>query len=162
MRKFHRQITAAAGALSLSAALVLAAEPASGETEYGRYSCRVDEVYGRDGLGQAWKHGTLVFDADAGTLHGAADPGGGLRREGVTRTPTRMFSRLKVETIPSDVSNLHAVQYDPAPPSVTNPIMAWIMIETLDDPRMPRFQFFSTTVRSVLSGRCIKEGQESR
>ena len=142
----------------LLAAMVMLTFPASpAEGEFGRYSCRVEEVYGEDEIGQAWKHGTLLYDADAGTLEGAADPGGALQKQGLQRPLSRLFSRLKIETIPTKVSNLHAVQYDPAQPSITNPIMAWIMIETTENAVTPPFQFFSTTVRAILTGRCVKD-----
>ena len=125
---------------------------------FGRYRCQVEEVYGVDELGKTWKKGDLFYDADAGTLDGSFDPGGHLDKEGLRVPPGRLFSRLKVETPPSKVNNLVAVQYDPATtPGFQRPIVAWLMLQTMDSTMTPRFQFFSNTIRGIAVGRCVRD-----
>ncbi len=124
--------------------------------QLGRYACKVEEVYGTDDLGKSWKHARFIYDADAGTLEGSLDIGGHLAKQGLELPPPkRWFSRLKVETVPSSVNNLHAVQYDPVGyRGNIRPVVAWLMLETLDDPIRPRFKFFSTGIYVVAEGRC--------
>jgi hypothetical protein len=143
--------------LLLAAIATLSVPFSVGAQELGRYRCQVKEVYGIDELGNLWKNADLLFDADAGTLDGSFDPSGDLGKEGLRMPAKRLFSRLKVQTPPSKLNNLHAVQYDPAPDRMSKPIVAWIMIETLDSPVTPRFQLFSTTFRSVAVGRCAHD-----
>lgn len=125
-------------------------------TEFGRYVCRVEKTHGTDALGRAWEGGKLIYDADAGTLDGSFDPGGHLAKQGIELPLKRLFSRLKVETPPSTVNNLVAVQYEPADGENIRPVVAWLMLETLDDRFRPRFKFFSNTIRVVVEGRCIR------
>lgn len=134
------------------------AEALAGAAQLGRYACRVDEVYGTDELGKRWKNARLIYDADAGTLEGSFDPWGELTKKGMELPPERrLFSRLKVETVPSSVNNLIAVQYDPVGYRANiRPMVAWLMLETLGDPIRPRFKFFSNTIRVVTEGRCVR------
>ena len=121
-----------------------------------RYSCKVENIHGEDALGMLWANARLTYDADAGVLDGSFDPDGELAKAGIQLPPGRLFSRLKVETGPWEQNNLTAVQYDPADPPNVRPIVAWIMIETLEDPNFPRFQFFSNTIRVLITGKCVR------
>ena len=137
--------------------LVLASHSFADE-RLGRYRCQVNEVYGVDELGKFWKNGDLLYDADAGTLDGSFDPGGHLEKEGIRIPSGRLFSRLKVDTVPSKVNNLAAIQYDPAAtPGSQRAIVAWLMLETMESAVTPRFQFFSNTIRGVAVGRCARD-----
>ena len=119
----------------------------------GTYTCQADTVYGTDALGKTWRGITLVYDADAGTLYGKFAP----FFEGDQRSLGRLFSRLNVETMPSAENNLTAVQYERAGESGNiRPLVAWLMIETLDDQDRPRFQFFSNSIRVIVVGKCVR------
>jgi len=114
---------------------------------YGQYTCNIEAVYGIDPWGLAMKHGKLLYDADAGTLYGRFDPDAELSKKGIELPFSLLFSNLKIVTLPSNVDNLTATQYDP---------VAWIMIETMDDPINPKFQFFSQGSRVISTGKCNK------
>ena len=116
----------------------------------GRYFCVVEEIQGGDVLGKAWDNAWLSYDADAGTLDVS------LVIFGEREASTRAFSRLRVETAPSRVNNLHAVQYDSANPPNVTPVVAWLMLETFDNAESPRFQFFSTGIRAIATGKCAR------
>jgi len=125
--------------------------------EFGQYRCQVEKVHGIWEVGKLWENGDLLFDADAGTLDGSFDPDAALEKKGIRLPRGRLFSRLKVETPPSKLNNLIAVQYDHAnPPEFQRPIVAWLMLETMDSATTPRFQFFSNTIRSIAIGRCAR------
>ncbi len=125
--------------------------------QLGRYRCQVEDVYGIDELATLWKNADLLYDADAGTLHGSFDPSGNLEKNRLRVPPGLLFSRLKVETPPSKVNNLQAVQYDPATNAVFKPVVAWLMLETLDSTLTPRFQFFSNMIRGIAVGGCVRQ-----
>ena len=120
-----------------------------GNNSLGVFVCTVDEVFRGDELARAYEGAILTYDADKGTLDGSflilGEP-----------TPSRrLFSRLKVETGTWHLNNLHAVQYDPATPPNITPVIAWLMIEMLDDPETPSFKFFSSGIRTMATGGCI-------
>ena len=119
--------------------------------EFGRYRCKAEEVFTTDKIGKTWENAELFYDADAGTLDGSFD----LKNDGLRSPPSRLFSLLKVETPPSGVQNLHAVQFKPAGNKFYVPIVAWLMIETIDSAVAPRFQFFSSGLRGLATGRCL-------
>jgi hypothetical protein len=123
----------------------------------GRFACQAERVYGEDGLGKLWANARLIYDADGGTLQGSFDPDGQFAKAGIQLPPEHLFSRLKVETGPWEMNHLTAVQYDSAELPNVQPIVAWLMIETLDEPNFPRFQFFSNTIRAVVTGKCVRE-----
>ena len=120
----------------------------------GIYTCHVEDVYGIDDIAKRYIGATLIYDADAGTMNASFhfdDP-----VIGESDTPfTRLWSRLKVETLPSSVNHLQATQYRPVGGAYVQPTIAWLMIETLDNPTTPRFQFFSTGIRSIAVGSCM-------
>ena len=119
-----------------------------GNNSLGVFVCTVDEVFRGDELARAYEGAILTYDADKGTLDGSFLILG-------ERAPSkRLFSRLKVETGPWYLNHIHAVQYDPVAPPTITPVVAWLMIEVLDDPETPSFKFFSTGIRSVAAGDC--------
>jgi hypothetical protein len=125
--------------------------------DFGRYSCSVENIYGDYDLGKTWEHAKLIFDANAGVLYASLYIE--YLQPGQQFLPlTRMFSRLKVVIPPSrGDGDLHAVQYDPVESLDYRPVVAWLMLETHDNPRAPRFRFFSTTIQSVAVGQCVRE-----
>lgn len=90
-------------------------------------------------------------------VDGSFDPDGELARAGGPLAPKRLFSHLLIETGPWDRNNLTAVQYESADPPNVRPLVAWLMIESLDNPDFPRFQFFSNTIRVVVTGKCVRD-----
>ena len=143
------KIAALAAAVILS--LVSCASAVSA-ARLGTYTCQVKAVYGTDAIGNTWKDAKLVYDADAGTLYGSLDIFSDLPRLPLSRK----FSRLHVETMPSAENNLTAVQYDRVGERGNiRPIVAWLMIETVEDPDRPDFQFFSNSIRVIVTGECV-------
>ncbi len=146
-----KQLKLRENSAALALIFLITTIPAVAE-DLSRYSCQVENIHGEDTLGMLWANAKLTYDADAGVLDGSFDPD----VLGIQLPPKRLFSRLKVETGPWEQNNLTAVQYDPADPPNVRPIVAWIMIETLEDPNFPRFQFFSNSIRVLITGRCIR------
>ncbi len=155
-RSFVVGITAVLGTSVLLLPVFLA-PAAMSAARLGTYTCQVETVYGTDGLGLTWRGAKLFYDADAGTLRGILDP---LRRRGepaLQISPSRLFSRLHVETMPSPVNNLTAVQYDRVGERGNiRPVVAWLMIETLGNQDRPGFQFFLNTIRVIVAGECVR------
>lgn len=143
--------------LALVVVSSLCATSAASAAQLGRFTCRVERIHGDDGLGALWANARLLYDADAGTLDGSFDPDGELGKAGILRAPKRLFSRLRIETGPWDRNNLTAVQYESADPPNVRPLVAWLMIKTLDNPSFPRFQFFSNNIRAVVTGKCVRD-----
>ena len=121
----------------------------------GKYTCRIENVYGVDELGKTYMDATFIYDADTGTMDGSLHLNYPALGEWDSPFST-WWSRLKVETPPSDVNHLHATQYEPVGGANVRPTMAWLMLETMDNPLTPRFQFFSTGIRSIAVGSCTR------
>ena len=130
---------------------------AGSEPQYGVFLCNVEKYYGDYFLGRTWLHAQLIYDADAGTLDGSFDPTGELRPKGLAPEFKLMFSHLPVQTPPSSVNNLNAAQYVPAATPSHRPIIAWLMLETLQDSEDPPFQFLSNSIRGLVTGRCHRK-----
>ena len=141
--------------IALGAAVVLLLSSyalAVNAARLGTYTCRVKSVYGTDATGKTWRDAKLVYDADAGTLYVGLVIFGDLPRLPLSR----VYSRLRVEVMPSPETNLVAVQYDRVGErGNVRPIIAWLMIETLEDPDRPAFQFFSNSIRVIVTGECV-------
>ena len=118
----------------------------------GKYSCIVQAAHPDRDWGKAYVGSRLEYDAEKGVLDLALP----IEIDGdSTWFPSqRICSSLTVETYPSSENNLHAVQFDPVSGGNQLPFVAWLMIETLDNEYAPKFKFFSTGIRAVVTGKC--------
>lgn len=122
------------------------------KSRLGKYSCIVEAAHGDDVFAHSYLGSRLEYDADKGLL----DLADSIKSEGETLwlPPQRICNRLIVQTEPSNESQLHAVQFDPASPGMYRPFVAWLKIETIDNEYTPSFTFFSTGIEGVVTGTC--------
>lgn len=137
--------------IAIAATLVVCTSGAAQPAHLGTYRCEVQQIHGDDELGRLWADAILTFDADLGLLYGTFAVWG---IEPSDSTPRRLFSRLRIVTGPWQNNHLTAVQYDAVGAGNVRPILAWLQLETLDDPDSPRFSFFSNTIRVIAAGTC--------
>jgi len=112
------------------------------------YECTVVETHGVDEIGKQFQNAILIYRPMSDTLDVK------LYAPGTDLPPERLFSRLHIQTFPSERNNLHAVQYDPVEGANITPVVAWLMLETIKTPERPGFKFFSTGLRGLLTGTC--------